>query len=319
MNTANIEKILRQAPQPKPPAILRQQLKAQALRAPRPVVSLPGTPRVPGSWFSRWWPALAPTALSLACAAIFTAQQAEIRDLKATRGAPSVAGAGESVPGTTGPTLPRVTVQNGAPTAPDELERLRTLAADLRSEVSVLEAKKAENEHLRSQIAAASTSRLTTEETQALGQARDHAQSVQCVNNLKQLGLAVRVWSLDHGDVAPPNVLCLSNEIGSFKILVCPADSGRQAARDSGSFTAANCSYEYLGPSSPDTEPQRIIFRCPVHGHIGLCDGSVQMDIAKKHPEMIVQRDGKLYLQSAEPPPSAAVPANDSNQEPPAQ
>jgi len=39
--------------------------------------------------------------------------------------------------------------------------------------------------------------------------------------NLKQLGLAARTWALDNGDMNPPDVLSMSNEIGSFKILVC--------------------------------------------------------------------------------------------------
>jgi len=38
------------------------------------------------------------------------------------------------------------------------------------------------------------------------------------------------------------------------------------------------------------------MFRCPIHGSVCLLDGSVQMEVAKKHPEQIVQRDGKLYF-----------------------
>ena len=158
---------------------------------------------------------------------------------------------------------------------------------------------RAENDRLRSQIASSSTPVLTAEETEAMEQASQHALSIQCVNNLKQLGLAARVWAIDNGETNPPTILSMSNEMGNaFKILVCPADKGRQPAADASSFTPANCSYEFLAPSSPLTEPSRILFRCPIHGSICLCDGSVQMEVAKKHPEWIVEQDGKLYMKA---------------------
>ena len=46
-------------------------------------------------------------------------------------------------------------------------------------------------------------------------------------------------------------------------------------------------------------EPDRVLLRCPIHGSIGLADGSVQMGVAKAHPECLVQRDGKLYYAPA--------------------
>ena len=40
-----------------------------------------------------------------------------------------------------------------------------------------------------------------------------------------------------------------------------------------------NLSYEYLASDGIDCaqDPQRVLTRCRVHGHVGLCDGSVQM------------------------------------------
>src|SRR5689334_16901701 len=82
MSTTEIENILRRAPRPRPPGILKQQLKAQALRAPRTKPQTPYKAPPQSSWLGRWWPALAPAAVTLACAAIFTMQQSEIRNLK---------------------------------------------------------------------------------------------------------------------------------------------------------------------------------------------------------------------------------------------
>jgi hypothetical protein len=43
-------------------------------------------------------------------------------------------------------------------------------------------------------------------------------------------------------------------------------------------------------------EPNRVLSRCPIHGNIGLCDGSVQGYIGKKHPDWLVEQNGKLYF-----------------------
>ncbi len=78
------------------------------------------------------------------------------------------------------------------------------------------------------------------------------APRIQCVNNLKQMGLAYRVWEGDHGDKYPMAVSetnggtmeyitgptafrhfqVMSNELMTPKILICPADAKRLIARD---------------------------------------------------------------------------------------
>src|SRR5437773_11589896 len=40
----------------------------------------------------------------------------------------------------------------------------------------------------------------------ALAKAKARAQRISCVNNLKQVGLAMRMWSNDHGDKFPWDV-----------------------------------------------------------------------------------------------------------------
>jgi prepilin-type processing-associated H-X9-DG protein len=76
-----------------------------------------------------------------------------------------------------------------------------------------------------------------------------HAKSMNCVNNLKQAGLAFRIWAGDNGDKFPMqvsvrnggtmelatgnnawiNFAVMSNELTTPKILYCPADKGRVA------------------------------------------------------------------------------------------
>jgi hypothetical protein len=116
----------------------------------------------------------------------------------------------------------------------------------------------------------------------------------------------VRVWALDNEDLFPTNFLCMSNELNTPKILVCPADTNRFVAANFSTYADANCSYEMFNGS--DKEPAQVLTRCPIHGNIGLCDGSVQMGAAKRHPDWLVQRDGKLYFEPPPNPPSPSTP-----------
>lgn len=102
--------------------------------------------------------------------------------------------------------------------------------------------------------------------------------SVQCVNNLKQIGLAARIWANDHSDKFPENFLSLSNELVTPTVLVCPGDAMKTQASDWAQFnTSANVSYEFLKPDVKQADVSaEVVFRCPIHGHTGLGDGSVR-------------------------------------------
>jgi len=100
----------------------------------------------------------------------------------------------------------------------------------------------------------------------ALAKAKAKAQRIQCLNNLKQIGLAFRMWSNDHGEKFPWLVdayapgtcdagdganICaggsswvdaiqdanvtifrsISNELNSPKVLVCSSDSDKSRAQ----------------------------------------------------------------------------------------
>src|SRR5438093_5668926 len=85
----------------------------------------------------------------------------------------------------------------------------------------------------------------------ALAKAKAKAQRIKCVNNLKNVGLAFRIFATDNGDRFPMGVstneggsseytglptgayahfLALSNELNTPKIVVCPSDSGKTEA-----------------------------------------------------------------------------------------
>jgi hypothetical protein len=123
-----------------------------------------------------------------------------------------------------------------------------------------------------------------------------------CMNNLKQIGIAIRIWERDNGLKYPFNVstnlggtkeLCapdsggydknsfkqfevMSNELSTTKVLLCPADSSRTLAANFQSLSSSNVSYQiHVGPNVNEMNPREILVRCPIHGLVLYCDGSV--------------------------------------------
>jgi competence protein ComGC len=117
----------------------------------------------------------------------------------------------------------------------------------------------------------------------ALQRAKQKAQSISCICNMKQLGTAYRIWSNDHGDQFPAfapltnggwsNLLYLTNagayawtnygvmanEIGqSPQVLRCPADERKPAFSFSNLLSNTNISY-FVGVTANDTYPQSLL------------------------------------------------------------
>jgi prepilin-type N-terminal cleavage/methylation domain-containing protein/prepilin-type processing-associated H-X9-DG protein len=111
----------------------------------------------------------------------------------------------------------------------------------------------------------------------ALASSKDKAKRIACVNNLKQVSLALRMWSNDHQEKYPWNLttdeggssdsadwtdhfrLC-SNELGSVSILLCPSEKKKKIAPN---WSRANgdehISY-FVGTSSREDKPDTISF-----------------------------------------------------------
>jgi prepilin-type processing-associated H-X9-DG protein len=104
-------------------------------------------------------------------------------------------------------------------------------------------------------------------------------QRISCINNLKQVGLAYRLWAGDNNDKYPMEVsvtnggameliatgnvvatlLCMSNELSTPKILFCPEDKEHTATRSfDTNFTAKSISY-FIGQDANQSQPQMIL------------------------------------------------------------
>lgn len=101
---------------------------------------------------------------------------------------------------------------------------------------------------------------------------------ISCVNHLKQIGLAFRMWSNDHGEKFPWDVpvgrggtkdfaatgeawrhfQAISNELSNPKVLACPNDPKRTRVADFAALNNSHVSY-FIGLSADETRPQTIL------------------------------------------------------------
>lgn len=101
---------------------------------------------------------------------------------------------------------------------------------------------------------------------------------INCVNNLKMVGLSYKVWELDNGERFPFDVPVaeggakeaaaggnpalvfevMSNELSTPKILVCMQDRNRAVATNFVTLQRTNISY-FVGLDATNTAPQAFI------------------------------------------------------------
>ena len=172
----------------------------------------------------------------------------------------------------------------------------------------------------------------------ALSRAKGKAQSINCRNNMMQIGLSFRTWAVDNHGNFPFNLstnkggtleLCmpgtdrfdlnsaahfqvLSNELSTPRILVCPADTKKQPALNFLSLKPANVSYKVRsGANVTDTNPNQILAVCPIHNNVLRCDGSVMTERRAQLSKEVLE-DANLPLskevfQEAKLPPEKEV------------
>jgi len=113
----------------------------------------------------------------------------------------------------------------------------------------------------------------------ALAAAKRKSSRINCINNVKQIGLSFKTWEGDNGDKYPMQFALtnsetmkligdgnawvlwqtMSNELSTPKILLCPEDTERIAATNfTSGFSDANISY-FFSLEAADTYPQMIL------------------------------------------------------------
>jgi len=112
----------------------------------------------------------------------------------------------------------------------------------------------------------------------ALATAKRKSSRVGCVNCLKEIGLAYRVWEGDNGDKYPMfvsvtnggamelvvtgnvlvNFLVMSNELSTPKILHCPEDMEHFGTNSFAGLTSSNISY-FVNVDATEAYPQMLL------------------------------------------------------------
>ncbi len=157
----------------------------------------------------------------------------------------------------------------------------------------------------------------------ALAAAKRKAQRINCVNNLKEIGLAFRVWEGDNSDQYPMNVgtksggamelTCssgstgykggfvgvfevMSNELSTPKLLICPSDSSR-------SSIPTNFQEIYINIWGNNAAPQNQAIS--LNNLVSMTSYFVCGDAQEAYPQMIL--DGDRNIGSASGSGQAAI------------
>jgi hypothetical protein len=287
MNDSQIETLLRKAPSPAPPSDLLAQLHNEVR------VRQTGSDHCAASiWpgLLRWWPVAACLIIGITVVTgqIGTAERLN-RENEWLRAVIS--------------DLEQLRSQNS------EYQRL----ASIPDEIKRMEAERAEIQSLRAEItslrnALAEAKTLGAENARLAGQLNlptgtlaegsfSKTKRIKCINNLKNIGLAARIWASENHDTLPLDFLSMKDQLNTPKVLHCPSDENRPMATNWDSFSEAACSYEILSPGVSAAEGQVVYVRCRIHEIFGLADAAV---IQSEGGRVLAQKDGKWILESRE-------------------
>ena len=95
-----------------------------------------------------------------------------------------------------------------------------------------------------------------------LKRAKQRALEISCSSNLKQVGLAARLYANDHGDLLPKDFESIPKELLDRRVICCSKDGATL--------------YQIISPGVSEIDPSVIYAQCPIHKNMLLADGTVQ-------------------------------------------
>ena len=104
----------------------------------------------------------------------------------------------------------------------------------------------------------------------ALNSAREKARRISCTSNLKQLGLALKQYSMDYADLFPATaagadasyrrweIVRMYNYMVDYKVFTCPTQSDKTQNLGT-ALTVTNASYALIGGLGEQTSPDSAL------------------------------------------------------------
>jgi hypothetical protein len=138
------------------------------------------------------------------------------------------------------------------------------------------------------------------------------AQEITCVNDLKQIGLAFRMWAGDHSGQYPFNVstnaggtrelaeagqdgfavdssihfrvMTNDGELSTPLLLICSKDHLKTPAKTFAELTSNNVTYRIcIGTNVAEANPKEALVICPIDGNTLYTDGTVTGETNDPH------------------------------------
>ena len=278
----------------------------------RPDERLPADDPEPAgaSFLRRKAPVLSFCAILLACLIALTMQMLQMFDLRRQNAALRLATANLEQLRQDNAELERLRAAarqaEGAQKEQEELEKLRAEVGQLRAVAQELPALRAESQRLAAERAEAAARAGVATEVDPFAEAKQRAQRINCISNIKQIGLAARMWANDHQNIMPADFLTMTNELTGPKILTCAADTARTKANDWREFDGSSVSYELLSPGVEEGRDFSVVYvRCPICNNVGFTDGSAQQLGPSQRVEKV---DGKFKVIRVNSPSNPAQP-----------
>lgn len=124
----------------------------------------------------------------------------------------------------------------------------------------------------------------------ALGKAKAKSQRISAVNNLKQVGLAARIWSADNRDRMPSSFEDMKAELGTDKVTIDPNTGQR---------------FVWVGAGKDASDPSAILAYSPSDQNgrtVLLADGSVQQVNGERFSEMLARDAANQRMRQVQQP-----------------
>jgi hypothetical protein len=109
----------------------------------------------------------------------------------------------------------------------------------------------------------------------AMKKARERAEQIKCMNNLKSIGAAARLMASTNSARLPETFAAMQAHLGTPRILACPKSGVTIMAARFAGFDFNTVTYRIISPAATAGDTNTIFIQCPSCGNALRADGAV--------------------------------------------